>query len=169
MDNRKWLAYQWASHLLYYRFYNLFTTTYMPTEKLFEVKRVLPLPICILENLEERKTDINLIKAYSENFQDHDLVCCQFKGTSKGNYKGLSSLNTAMRRICEKAKLPHLSPEALRDVYAMLFLQSKEGTLEKLSANMGYSSVKDVYERYSSFVEQNQDIAGLMGKVYQNL
>ena len=74
-----------------------------------------------------------------------------------------------MRRICEKAKLPHLSPEALRDVYAMLFLQSKEGTLEKLSANMGYSSVKDVYERYSSFVEQNQDIAGLMDKVYQNL
>ena len=34
---------------------------------------------------------------------------------------------------------------------------------------MGYSSVKDVYERYSSFVEQNQDIAGLMDKVYQNL
>ncbi|MFR3413603.1 MAG: site-specific integrase [Coprococcus sp.] len=93
-------------------------------------KRRLKVPEIILVEVERRKDRIQLLKErMGEDFQDQNFISCQ----KNGNPRGLCSLNTEIRRLCERNGLPHITVHGLRHMYATI-LAERGVPLTKISA-----------------------------------
>ena len=58
-------------------------------------------------------------------------------------------MNSALRTICKKAGLPNVTVQDLRDMYAEMMLKLNRVSYLVLKGLLGYSSITEVYDRYS--------------------
>lgn len=126
--------------------------TCRPVEKEIEmenVKRTLKVPEVIMEQLKERREQKRKeVFLCGEGYKNLGLICCQ----KNGDYRSLASFNAGIKRICQKAGIPLLTTQDLRDMYAEMMLKTEEISFLKLTALMGYGSVEETYERYSDLL-----------------
>lgn len=115
-------------------------------------RRVIGVPDSILKDVEIRKMEKEGEALFcGDLYQNRGLLCCQ----KNGDYRSLSSLDTALRKICRKMGIEKLSAQDLRDMYAEMMLKSEQVSFLTLTGLMGYSSIEETYERYSSLVEND--------------
>lgn len=113
------------------------------------VKRTLKVPEAIMEKLKERGNQKRKEAfLYGEGYRNRGLICCQ----KNGDYRSLASFNAGVKRVCQKARIPLLTTQDLRDMYAEMMLKTEEISFLKLTALMGYGSVEETYERYSDLL-----------------
>lgn len=125
-------------------------------------KRRLKVPEIVLVEVERRKERIRLLKEkMGDKFQDQNFISCQ----KNGNPRGLSSLNTELRRICEKNNLPHVTVHGLRHMYATI-LAERRVPLAKISALLGHQSVHTTFEYYLDVIEGTNQILDFLNKEF---
>ena len=124
-------------------------TCYKMTEKdIFtdNGKRIISVPQEVFRELEYRKQRIKRdIILCDELYQNLELICCQ----KNGKYKSATAMNSALRTICRNAGVPNVTVQDLRDMYAEMMLKSKKVSYLVLKGLLGYSSITEVYDRYS--------------------
>lgn len=101
---------------------------------------------------------------YGDDYQDYNLICCQ----KNGNYKSTAAMNTALKRICEKAELPNVSVQDLRDMYAEMMLKSKQVSFLTLTGLLGYASIEATFERYSHIANKDFSYNTYIDRVFRN-
>ncbi|WP_443975229.1 site-specific integrase [[Ruminococcus] torques] len=125
-------------------------------------KRRLKVPEIILVEVERRKDRIQLLKErMGEDFQDQNFISCQ----KNGNPRGLCSLNTEIRRLCERNGLPHITVHGLRHMYATI-LAERGVPLTKISALLGHHSVHTTFEFYLEVIEGGNQITDFLNKEF---
>ena len=112
-------------------------------------KRIISVPQEVFRELEYRKQRIKRdIILCDGPYQNQELICCQ----KNGAYKSATAMNSALRTICRKAGVPNVTVQDLRDMYAEMMLKSKKVSYLVLKGLLGYSSITEVYDRYSHLV-----------------
>ena len=96
-----------------------------------------------------------------EDFQDQNFISCQ----KNGNPRGLCSLNTEIRRLCERNGLPHITVHGLRHMYATI-LAERGVPLTKISALLGHHSVHTTFEFYLEVIEGGNQITDFLNKEF---
>ncbi|MDD4493266.1 MAG: tyrosine-type recombinase/integrase [Eubacteriales bacterium] len=126
--------------------------------------RILSVPQIVLDELNRRKDKIAYEKVLcKEKYQDRGYLCCQKDGQCRGH----ASLNNELTKLCNRAGLPHLSPEDLRDLYATAMLQEEGVSFVILKGLLGYTTVEEAYERYCDLAEENTNLVGVMEQTIQ--
>ena len=77
----------------------------------------------------------------------------------------VSSLNTELRRICERNNLPHITVHGLRHMYATI-LAERGVPLAKISALLGHQSVHTTFEFYLEVIEGRTQIVDFWNKEF---
>lgn len=125
--------------------------------------RIISVHPLILEELTRRKFSIELDKkATRTEYKDHGYVSCQ----KDGSCKSPAYMNTMLCRLCKKAGLPSLSVQDLRDQYAAILLEQGNVSFLQLKGLLGYSTIEDVYERYSGLIEAKANIANAVNQIF---
>jgi hypothetical protein len=128
------------------------------TEKLLGAltgDRILSVPQIVLDELDRRREKIEYEKVVCKGeYQDRGYLCCQKDGRCRGH----ASLNNELTKLCNRAGLPHLSPEDLRDLYAAAMLLEEGVSFVILKGLLGYTTVEEAYERYCDLVEENTNL-----------
>lgn len=125
--------------------------------------RVLSVHPLILRELKYRKAEIEINKkAYKSQYHDFGYVSCQ----KNGNRRSPAYMNNMLSRLCKKVGLPSLSVQDLRDQYAAILLEHGQVNFLQLKGLLGYSSIEDVYDRYSSLAETNTNLAERVDQIF---
>lgn len=75
-------------------------------------------------------------------------------------------MNNMLSRLCKKAGLPSISVQDLRDQYAAILLEHGQVSFLQLKGLLGYSTIEDVYDRYSSLADTRTDLAERMDQIF---
>ena len=124
--------------------------------------RTLAVPDIIFDELSKREVMIEANKIRYQPYYDEDYICCQ----KDGKTPALSLLNDALSAICKKSKLGSITVQDLRNTYAVRFLNDF-GTLQELSLNLGYSSIKTTDERYGNFSRNPQSAKEIIDSIFK--
>lgn len=125
--------------------------------------RVLSVHPIIFRELQYRKAAIDMNKKeYGSYYHDFGYVSCQ----KDGNRRSPAYMNTMLYRLCKKAGLPSLSVQDLRDQYAAILLEHGQVSFLQLKGLLGYSTIEDVYDRYSSLADMRTDLAGMVDQIF---
>ena len=125
--------------------------------------RTLYVPDLVFEELEKRKIRVEADKARAgENYHDHGYVSCQ----KNGEPRGVSSLNNALSRICNKCGLPHISVHSLRHLYASILLEQCNYEIQIISALLGHSSIHTTFEYYTDIMDASEEIRAYQDDIY---
>lgn len=128
-------------------------------------KRTLKVPKAVITELQFRKARIQREHfLYGDVYQDHNLICCQ----KNGKYKSATAMNNALKRLCEKAELPNVSVQDLRDMYAEMMLKFKRVSFLTLTGLLGYSSIEATFERYSHLANKDFSYNTYINQVFQD-
>lgn len=142
--------------------------TCIPVEKEIKTegaKRILKVPPVVMEELEKRKTRNEGEKIlWGNEYKDYDLISCQ----NNGEYRSLSSMNAALKRISKKAGVPTVTTQDLRDMYAEMMLKSEHVSFLTLTALMGYGSIEETYERYSDLLVQDEEKSQYISQTFSD-
>lgn len=126
--------------------------------------RILSVPQIVLDELDRRWEKIEYEKAICKGkYQDRGYLCCQKDGKCRGH----ASLNNELTKLCNRAGLPHLSPEDLRDLYATTMLQEEGISFVILKGLLGYTTVEEAYERYCDVAEEETNLVGVIEQTIQ--
>lgn len=129
------------------------------TEKSNRILRVLTI---VLVELEKRRMKIEEQKKnMKEAYIDHDYISCQKNGMSHG----LSSLNTELRRLCERNSLPHITVHGLRHMFATILLE-RGVSIAKISGMLGHNSVHTTFEFYLDVIDADEKMMEFMNKEF---
>lgn len=124
--------------------------------------RELKVPDVILLEVEKRKERVQELKLkMGTEFQDYDLISCQ----KNGNPRALASLNTELRRLCERNSLPHITVHGLRHMFATILVE-KEVPLAKVSALLGHGSIHTTFEFYLEIMEGTDQIMDFINREF---
>lgn len=124
--------------------------------------RSLRLPKLIIEELAKRKKIIECNKKiYKDKYYDNDYVCCQ----ENGKPRGITSLNTYIKRICLKNGLPHITVHGLRHMYATILIEQGI-VLAKISGLLGHSSIHTTFDYYCDVMGENEKITSFMNNTF---
>lgn len=95
---------------------------------------------------------------YSDDETSHEL-------TKDGRPHGLSSMNTALTKLCKRNGLPKVLVHSLRHMFATILIE--QGVpLVKISALLGHSSVNTTFEYYCDVMDENENIICFMNEKY---
>ena len=73
------------------------------------------------------------------------------------NPHGLSSMNTALTKLCKRNGLSKVSVHSLRHMFTTILIE--QGVpLVKISALLGHSSVNTTFEYYCDVMDENENI-----------
>lgn len=125
--------------------------------------RVLSVHPLILRELQYKKAAIeNNKKTYGRQYHDFGYVSCQ----KDGNRRSPAYINNMLSRLCKKAGLPSLSVQDLRDQYAAILLEQGQANFLQLKGLLGYSTIEDVYDRYSGLADTRTDLAERVDRLF---
>lgn len=104
-------------------------------------KREIPLTneaICILKKVRDSKKPLNIVP-----MQYHDVVFSSNTGKPIDN----SSYNAALRKICDKAEIPHISMHTLRHTFATRCIEAgmQPKTLQEILGHSKINVTMDIY------------------------
>lgn len=124
--------------------------------------RILKVPEAIMEEVERRERCIQMKKErYGEDFVDYGYVSCQ----ENGKPRGLSSMNQALTKLCERNGLPVITVHGLRHMFATI-LSERGVPLVKISGLLGHSSIHTTYEYYCEVMDEKDKIIAFMNDVF---
>lgn len=125
--------------------------------------RVLSVHPLILQELQYRKAVIDVNKKiYGDQYHDDGYITCQ----KDGSRRSPAYMNNMLSRLCKKTGFPFLSVQDLRDQYAAILLEHGQVSFLQLKGLLGYSTIEDVYDRYSCLTEENTNLAGRMDQIF---
>lgn len=125
--------------------------------------RVLSVHPLIFRELQYRKAAIDMNKKiYGSQYRDDGYVSCQ----KDGSRRSPAYMNNMLSRLCKKAGLPSLSVQDLRDQYVAILLEHGQVSFLQLKGLLGYSTIEDVYDRYSCLTEENTNLAERMDQIF---
>ena len=124
--------------------------------------RTLRMPAVVEREVIRRQ---QIVEAHKEllldNYEDNGYISCQ----PNGKPHGLSSMNTALTRLCMRNGLPKISVHSLRHMSATILIE--QGVpLVKISALLGHSSVNTTFEYYCDVMDENENIICFMNEKY---
>ncbi|WP_195984372.1 tyrosine-type recombinase/integrase [Clostridium sp. D33t1_170424_F3] len=129
----------------------------------FSSNRVLSVHPLILRELQYKKAAIeNNKKTYGRQYHDFGYVSCQ----KDGNRRSPAYMNNMLSRLCKKAGLSSLSVQDLRDQYAAILLEQGQANFLQLKGLLGYSTIEDVYDRYSGLADTRTDLAERVDRLF---
>lgn len=82
----------------------------------------------------------------------------------KGNIKSDGTYTEAIKRICKRNGLPHITMHGLRHMFATILIEQSV-SLEKISKLMGHKSVATTFEIYCGIMEAKKEIAKTIDSV----
>lgn len=114
--------------------------------------RKIRLPSIVLEEILKRKEKLDELKVRG-SFEDMGYVSFRDNGLPHT----VTSLNTALTKLCKKNGLPHITVHSLRHMYATILLEQGVA-LPKISALLGHSSVNTTFGYYCDQMDENRKI-----------
>ena len=114
--------------------------------------RKIRLPGIVLEEILKRKEKLDELKVRG-GFEDMGYVSFRDNGLPHT----VTSLNTALTKLCKKNGLPHITVHSLRHMYATILLEQGVA-LPKISALLGHSSVNTTFGYYCDQMDENRKI-----------
>ena len=108
--------------------------------------RCLRIPEVVTKEL-RRKEELG------ELYEDHNYISAQ----ANGRPHSVSSMNSALTKLCNRNGIKHISVHSLRHAYAFILLEQNV-PLEKVSALLGHSSVHTIFGFYADVVDKNTHI-----------
>lgn len=127
--------------------------------------RTLRVPSIIMEEVKRRQKLIDYNKERMQekglNYWDMDYMSCQENGVPHG----VTSLNNALTKLCDRNGLPHITVHGLRHMYATILLE-QHVPLIKISAMLGHGSVHTTFEYYCEVMDENENILAFMNQIF---
>ena len=122
--------------------------------------RTLRIPRVVEQEVLRRKQMVEYQKELlEERYQDNGYISCQ----GNGKPHGMSSMNTALTKLCNRNGLPKISVHSLRHMFATIFLE--QGVpLIKISALLGHSSINTTFEYYCDVMDENENIISFLNE-----
>ena len=122
--------------------------------------RTLRIPKVVEQEVLRRKQMVEYQKELlEEQYQDNDYISCQ----ENGKPHGMSSMNTALTKLCNRNGLPKISVHSLRHMFATILLE--QGVpLIKISALLGHSSINTTFEYYCDVMDENENIISFLNE-----
>lgn len=114
----------------------------------------------IFDELEIRKKENEEILKLTENHEWAEYICLGVKG----NIKSDGTYTEAIKRICKRNGLPHITMHGLRHMFATILIEQSV-SLEKISKLMGHKSVATTFEIYCGIMEAKKEIAKTIDSV----
>lgn len=124
-------------------------------------KRILKVSDVIMKEVRKRYKYNNNLKKDQKEFIDEDYVSCQ----KNGKPKNISSMNTAINKIADRANLKRISVHGLRHMFATILLEQGV-SLPKISAVMGHSSVHTTFDYYCDVMDENDKIIAFINDTF---
>ena len=124
--------------------------------------RTLRMPSVVEQEVLRRQ---QVVEAHKEllldSYEDNGYISCQ----PNGRPHGLSSMNTALTKLCKRNGLQKVSVHSLRHMFATILIE--QGVpLVKISALLGHSSVNTTFEYYCDVMDENENIICFMNEKY---
>lgn len=110
--------------------------------------------------MEIRKKENEEILKLTENHEWAEYICLGVKG----NIKSDGTYTEAIKRICKRNGLPHITMHGLRHMFATILIEQGV-SLEKISKLMGHKSVATTFEIYCGIMEAKKEIAKTIDSV----
>ena len=124
--------------------------------------RSLEVPDLIFEEFERRKTLVEINKKrYGNEYIDNGYICCQ----NTGEPRSRNAINEAVNKICDSISLPRITIHGLRHMCATIILE-QGGSLAKVSAFLGHSSIHTTFEYYCEVMDENEKILNFMNETF---
>ena len=83
----------------------------------------------------------------------------------KWETQNISSMNTAINKIADRANLKRISVHGLRHMFATILLEQGV-SLPKISAVMGHSSVHTTFDYYCDVMDENDKIIAFINDTF---
>lgn len=128
--------------------------------KSYSSYRTLIISAFIFDELEIRKKENEEILKLTENHEWAEYICLGVKG----NIKSDGTYTEAIKRICKRNGLPHITMHGLRHMFATILIEQGV-SLEKISKLMGHKSVATTFEIYCGIMEAKKEIAKTIDSV----
>lgn len=128
--------------------------------KSYSSYRTLIISAFIFDELEIRKKENEEILKITENHEWAEYICLGVKG----NIKSDGTYTEAIKRICKRNGLPHITMHGLRHMLATILIEQGV-SLEKISKLMGHKSVATTFEIYCEIMEAKKEIAKTIDSV----
>lgn len=128
--------------------------------KSYSSYRTLIISAFIFDELEIRKKENEEILKLTENHEWAEYICLGIKG----NIKSDGTYTEAIKRICKRNGLPHITMHGLRHMFATILIEQGV-SLEKISKLMGHKSVATTFEIYCEIMEAKKEIAKTIDSV----
>lgn len=128
--------------------------------KSYSSYRTLIISAFIFDELEIRKKENEEILKLTENHEWAEYICLGVKG----NIKSDGTYTEAIKRICKRNGLPHITMHGLRHMFATILIEQSV-SLEKISKLMGHKSVATTFEIYCGIMEAKKEIAKTIDSV----
>lgn len=128
--------------------------------KSYSSYRTLIISAFIFDELEIRKKENEEILKITENHEWAEYICLGVKG----NIKSDGTYTEAIKRICKRNGLPHITMHGLRHMLATILIEQGV-SLEKISKLMGHKSVATTFEIYCGIMEAKKEIAKTIDSV----
>ena len=112
--------------------------------------RILKVPKAIMKEVERRLHYVEMKKEwYAGNYEDHGYVSSR----EDGKPRGLSSMNQALTKLCERNGLPVITVHGLRHMFATILIE-RGVPLVKISGLLGHNSIHTTYEYYCEVMDE---------------
>ena len=124
--------------------------------------RTLRIPSVIEQEVLRRKQLVEYQKELVlEGYEDHDYISCQ----ENGKPHGMSSMNTALTKLCNRNGLPKISVHSLRHMFATILLEQGVPLIQ-ISALLGHSSINTTFEYYCDVMDENENIISFLNETF---
>lgn len=124
--------------------------------------RILKVPKAIMKEVERRLHYVEMKKEwYAGNYEDHGYVSCR----EDGKPRGLSSMNQALTKLCERNGLPVITVHGLRHMFATILIE-RGVPLVKISGLLGHNSIHTTYEYYCEVMDEKDKIIAFMNDTF---
>ena len=81
---------------------------------------------------------------------------------TKRKYKGETTCNAALERMCERNSLPKIGMHDLRHIFATILIEQGNAVGKKISKIMGHKSIATTFEIYCGIIEAKGKISALI-------
>ena len=123
--------------------------------------RVLRVPDVVINEVRKRLMLVNFNKAkFGDEYEDNDYISCQENGKSHS----VTSMNSAVIKLCKRNALPRISVHSLRHMYATILMEQGVN-LPKISALLGHESVNTTFEYYCEIMDEDGKIVDFMNQI----